>query len=445
MRLYKKVTSLVESRFLRFGLNKRREVIRLLYEISKRENISPGKKFPEEIINGINQNKFYDVKEYLQKRRFPYAYSHNELSEPYLPDIKIDSKECLAIKKKPFYPERIFIEKSVQSSYIANKFRKAFPKAVFLEIESLKDYLKKNRRFTIIDYNNRYNSAFIINERYDFFKKCPCTKSAETCGYHIFNLGFGCIFECTYCYLQQYANSPGLIFPANIDDYFNVFNSYKRTGMRIGTGEFSDSLMLDNITEYSIPIIDFFKKQKDVMFEFKTKSANIENLLKTKHSGNIVVSWSLNPQSIIDTNEFYTASLAERLDAALQCVEAGYKVAFHFDPVFYYKEWEQDYEDVIDILFSRIKPEHIAWISIGTLRFNPELKKIIETRFPENTILDEELIPGYDNKLRYPHSMRYDIYKSIIDMIRKHHKKTPIYLCMEEKSLWRALNLRLPF
>ena len=215
--------------------------------------------------------------------------------------------------------------------------------------------------------------------------------------------------------------------------------------MRIGTGEFSDSLMLDNITEYSVSIIDFFKKQKDVMFEFKTKSANIENLLKTQHSGNIVVSWSLNPQNIVDTNEFYTASLAERLDAALQCVEAGYKVAFHFDPVFYYEGWRKDYGEVIDNLFTKIKLKHIAWISIGTLRFNPELKKIIETRFPQNTILDAELIPGYDNKLRYPYSMRYNIYKSVIDMMRKHHKKAPIYLCMEEKSIWRSLNLTLPF
>jgi len=440
MRFYKKAVALVESGFPRFGLNKKREVIRLLCEISKRENISP-----EKIVPNINQNKFYDAKKYLLKRRFPYAYSHDELSAPYLPSIRLKSSESLAIKEKIFHPKKIFIEKSVRTSYVANKFKEAFQDAVFLEIESLKDYLKKNRHFTISDYNNRHNSVFIINERYDFFKKCPCTKSAESCGYHVFNLGFGCIFECTYCYLQQYVNSPGLIFPANVDDYFNAFNSYKRAGMRIGTGEFSDSLMLDDINEYSVSIIDFFKKQKDVMFEFKTKSSNIGNLLKTKHSGNIVASWSLNPQSIIDTNEFYTASLAERLDAAMQCVEAGYKVAFHFDPVFYYEGWEKDYEQVIAELFTKIKLKHIAWISIGTLRFNPELKKIIETRFPENTILDAELIPGYDNKLRYPYSMRYNIYKSIIDMMRKHHEKAPIYLCMEERSIWRALNLTLPF
>ena len=173
MQLYQKITSLVESGFPRFGVNKKREIIRLLYEISKRDNI-----FPEEIIKCINQNKFYDAKEFLLKRRFPYAYSHNELSTPHLPDIKIDTKERLVIKKKPFYPKEIFIEKSVQTSYVANKFRKFFPNDVFLEIECQKAYIKKTQGSTISDYNNRRNSAFIINERYDFFIKCPCTKNA---------------------------------------------------------------------------------------------------------------------------------------------------------------------------------------------------------------------------------------------------------------------------
>ena len=113
------------------------------------------------------------------------------------------------------------------------------------------------------------------------------------------------VSECTYCYLQEYTNSPGIIFPANIESFFKNFNSYKRPGMRIGSGEFSDSLMLDNVTEYSILIADFFKDNKDIIFEFKTKSANIKNLLEARHAGNIVVSWSLNPQGIIDENELF--------------------------------------------------------------------------------------------------------------------------------------------
>lgn len=431
----KKTKHLISSRLPGLGINKRQEIIRLLYEISKREDIQPARVFP-----ATYPKQFSQFKQYLLKRRLPRAYLHNEISKPYLPKLELDPADSPNLRKRKFYPNQIIIEKSVQSSFLARQFRKAFPRTVFKEIESLKGYLQKTRKFTIADYNNRRDIVFIIKERYDFFKPCPCTQGATGCGYHIFNLGLGCIFECTYCYLQEYVNSPGIILPANIDLFFNAFTAYKRPGMRIGTGEFSDSLMLDHITEYSRSLIDFFSRHTEVTFEFKTKSNRTVNLLKARHNGNIVVSWSLNPQRIIDENEFLTTSLKERLDAAARCVEAGYRVGFHFDPVFCFSGWEREYGRVLELVFNKIKTRHIAWLSLGTLRFKPPLKKIIEARFPQNKILDEELLLGYDNKLRYTYNLRYNIYKSLLRMMRQHAKHLPVYLCMEEKSMWRALN-----
>ena len=419
-----------------FGVNKRREIERLVYEISKREKIPP-----EKILNSIDSNNFETVKKGLLKRRFPYSCAHNEAIKPYLPKVGIDPAQSFDINNSKFNPQKILIEKSAASSYLNNRFKAAFPKAAFTEIPSLKSFIRDNRKSGMPSYNKRRDMVFITNERYDFFKKCPCTKSAIGCGYHIFNLGFGCIFDCTYCYLQEYNNAPGLIFPANIDKFFERFKRYKKPKMRIGTGEFSDSLMLDHITEYSLPIIEFFSKHKNVLFEFKTKGSNIENLLKAKHGGNIVASWSLNPQRIIDKNEFFTAGLNERIKSAEKCIKAGYKIGIHFDPVIYFKEWKKEYANVIDLLFSRIKPWDIAWISIGTFRFKPELKPIIENRFPDNKILDGELLLGYDNKLRYPYGLRYNMYKFLLNALKRHSKKVPVYLCMEEFEMWKDLNL----
>jgi spore photoproduct lyase len=435
--LLRKSESLVNTAFPEFGPNKKQEITRLLYEISKRESC-----IPEDLLNDIDLRDFEKLKQYLLRKRYPHAYLHNEINRPYLPKISLDKKSVLRIKKQDFYPKNIFIEKSAWHSCLADRFRKAFPGANYSEINSLKDYLKVNKNFSIVSYNERRDSVFITYENYDFFKRCPCTKKAVGCGYNIFNLSFGCIFECSYCYLQEYTNSPGIIFPANIDRFFDEFPSYKRRGMRIGTGEFSDSLMLDNITEYSLPIIDFFRKHEDVRFEFKTKSVNTGNLLDAPHAGNIVISWSLNPQNIIDNNEFLAASLRERLRAASECVKAGYKAGFHFDPVIYFDGWKKEYENVIELMFNSVKPGDIAWISIGTLRFNPKVKQVIESRFPKNKILDAELLPGFDNKLRYPASLRLDIYKHLLNALQRHSGKLPVYLCMEDISIWRGLNLQ---
>lgn len=187
-----------------------------------------------------------------------------------------------------------------------------------------------------------------------------------------------------------------------------------------------------------------YLRQKDITFEFKTKSAAIENLLKAKHGSNIVISWSLNPQCIIDENEYFTASLNERLAAAAKCIAAGYRVGFHFDPVIYFYGWQKEYGLLIENLFNKIKPGRVAWISLGTFRFSPDLKQVIERRFPGNKILNEELLLGYDNKLRYTFGLRYDIYKKMIEMLSKYSPKLKLYLCMEEALMWKELKLEMP-
>ncbi len=448
----KSVKSFVKASFPKFGVNKKQEITRLLYEISKRENIPPGVS-----LRGVSplceakrrttkqsKNDYAAVKNHLLERRYPYAFSCPEIVRPYLPKIELKLSEQFNVGKSGFYPKNIFVEKKAADESLALRFKEIFPKARFYEIESLKNYLCAYRGFQIKDYNNRRDTVFIVKQKYDFFKKCPCTTGALGCGYHILNLGFGCIFDCNYCFLQGYANSPGIILPANIDSFFEKFSCYKKTGMRMGTGEFSDSLALDEVTQYSIPIVEFFRKQEGVTFEFKTKSVDIKNILAARHSGNIVVSWSLNPQNVIDENEFFTPSLSQRLDAALKCTEAGYRVGFHFDPVIYFEGWEKEYALLIENLFTVINPKHIAWISIGTFRFSPVLKPVIEKRFPSNSILDEELLPGFDNKLRYPYQLRLAIYKKMIELLSKHSSNLNLYLCMEELPMWKDLRLRMP-
>jgi len=424
----------VENRFSHFGVNKKRELTRLAYEISKRDKTS----YEEILTPFLNRNCAYTtIKQNLLRKRFPSQFNLNDPAAVYLPKLEINSKNALQINPVQLHPKNIYIEASAHESFLAKRLKKIFPHARFTQIKSLKHFMDKRGsvRFSIKDYNKRRDNFFVVKERHDFFKRCPCTKYARSCGYHIFNLGFGCIYECTYCYLQEYTNCPGIILPLNTEDFFKKFASYKKPRMRIGTGEFTDSLALDNITQYSIPLIEFFNKNTDTTFELKTKSDNIDNLLKTEHRGNVVISWSLNPEKIIKENEFYTASLNKRLNAALKCTEVGYRVGFHFDPIIYYRNWAMDYQNLVNRLFDKISHKKIAWISLGTLRFNPHLKPIIENRFPGNKILDEELLIGFDNKLRYSDKLRFFIYQNMLDWIRKRAKHADIYLCMEKKNI----------
>ncbi|MFH1996701.1 MAG: spore photoproduct lyase family protein [Candidatus Omnitrophota bacterium] len=418
----------VAKRFTSFGPNKRNELARLFFEIAKREDAPLGS-----IAREMPQaaRKFRAVKSYLIARRYPAASQMKKPVKPYFPELSVDPQYKVRIKKRPVLcPKNIFIEEGASKSSVARCFRNFFPEARVRTIPSLKAHIQE-KRHTISDYNARRDNFFIVKQRHDFFKRCPCTKGARSCGYHVFNLGYGCVYECTYCYLQEYTNSPGIIIPSNIDDFFKAFSAY-RQDIRLGTGEFTDSLALDHITEFSGQLIEFFKKHPKSTFEFKTKSDNIEKLLAARPGKNIVAAWSLNPQTVIDKNEFYTASLIERLTAAEKCVAAGSSVAFHFDPIIMYEGWEKGYRDVVDLLFDTVSDKDIAWISLGTLRFSRRLKKVIENRFPDNTLLDGELLPGFDGKMRYERCMRGALYRKMLQWIRRRNSKVSTYLCMED-------------
>jgi spore photoproduct lyase len=240
--------------------------------------------------------------------------------------------------------------------------------------------------------------------------------------------------------LQHYDNLYGIVICANLEDFFREFDRYQAShkGLRrIGTGEFTDSLALDHITGYSARLIEYFANQ-GVLFELKTKSANISNLEGLTHNQKTVVSWSLNPAQVIKSQELGTASLIDRLKAARQVRTWGYLVGFHFDPIIYLEGWQRQYEELIETMFEYVK-DGVAWISLGTLRFYPALKPIMENRFPQSDIVYGELILGKDGKMRYPDSLRVDMYRKVLKMLYQRYHQVTTYLCMEPKEIWKKV------
>lgn len=413
--------------------NQLRDIERLIFEISRREELSP-----IEIVADLKRHNFLGLKNALIARRFPLTAQKAKIAakKVFLNQLR-DPLENNYTPKAIFRPEKIFIEKAVKGSFLVDNFKRKFPKTEIEELDYYSDYLKINK-FSLAELKKPY--VFIVKEKWDFLKPCPCTKYHLGCGYWILNLGFGCPYDCCYCFLQHYTNFPGIILPGNLDDFFDQFDDFSKKfkkPIRIGTGEFSDSLALDDITEYSKKLIPYFST-KPVLFELKTKSANIDNLLKLKSSKNIIISWSLNPDSLVHSQEIAVATLSQRLDAAQKVREAGYSIGFHFDPIIHCQDWKTDYQKLIDTLYSQLEPP-FAWISLGTLRSNRQLKTITEMRFPQSDIFYGELLIAEDKKLRYSKNLRKEIYQTMAGWIRKYDTNSPIYLCMESKDVWQAL------
>ena len=342
-----------------------------------------------------------------------------------------------------YRPKEIYVESSVANHPVTQRILAKFPDLPVAVVDN-RAGIKYPQNHT-----RAKHQLFLARHQGQSIKACQGMGDYVCCQYFTIALVTDCHLECTYCILQDYLkNNPVITFFVNVENIFAEIAEKTRKHpdriFRIGTGELSDSLALDHVHEFSRDCVDFANEHRNVLLEFKTKTANIKNLLGYKHKGNVVVSWSINPQNYITQEEHKCDTLADRLAAARQCADAGYPVGFHLDPLLHYQDWQNEYENVVEQLAQIFKPREIAWISLGTLRFTKELKKISQERFPKSKIMTEEMFPGNDGKTRYFRPIREEMYRHLSALIRQKLKKVPYYLCMETKPVWQQVFNMVP-
>ncbi len=332
---------------------------------------------------------------------------------------------------------KIYIEKDVENSPVVDGICRKInaPREivndltiVYSEISGADDPVKKGKEILCL-----------TNNKGAFVRKCPGTSIYTCCDYKILHIGTFCFMDCSYCILQTYFHPPVLQFFVNhdtmLDELEQLFADDKIS--RVGTGEFTDSMIWEPWTKMSEILVPGFGSQQKAVLELKTKTVSIQRLKNLDHNRKTIISWSLNTEKVIALEERATASLSARLNAASQCEKWGYPLGFHFDPMVIYNGCEKDYCDVIKRLFQSVSPENIVWISIGTFRYMPSLKPIIEKRFPESKIQYGEFISGLDGKMRYFKPLRIQLYKTVVECIKSFAPDLTVYFCMEDGDVWR--------
>ncbi|MDG5813866.1 radical SAM protein [Chitinispirillales bacterium ANBcel5] len=285
----------------------------------------------------------------------------------------------------------------------------------------------------------------------EFWKPCPGTTGGYLCcGYQIITPLTGCGMYCNYCILQVYLEHQHQTVYENFNDLENELKTKLKQNnsvLRFGTGEFADSLYLENTLGVSKKVAALLEPYKNVLIEFKTKSTNIDTLGEIKTPRKVVIGFSLNTQSMVSKLEEGTASIEERLRAARKCEEMGFNLAFHFDPMIWYDGWEKEYREVVRMLFSHIKnPQKIAWCSMGGFRSMPALKHHLKKSGKHLSLFAAEMITGIDGKLRYPRPCRVSFYRAMKDEFEKHYPDITLYMCMESPEVWRSSGMidRIP-
>lgn len=317
---------------------------------------------------------------------------------------------------------RAYAEESIREMPGASKLVQGFP-----DLEWIENYQTFQRRTVALEKR----SIIFARKRGPWIKPFHCYYQSEYKHYSL-DIAEGCLFDCVYCYLQSYLNHQALVMflpePSLFDEVRN------RNGAWISTGLLSDSFL----AEENLPLVRELSRHvpSDSILELRSKSSEVDFLADPAiDRSRIVISWSLNPETIVTRYEFGTASLQDRLAAAEKAAQWGYRIAFHLDPVFYFDGWETAYPSLLREI-GRFPTESIAFLTLGLYRYMPDLGSVIRKRFPLHEVMSGEFFPDSDGKYHYFRGIRRKMYRQFTEWLENWRGSVPVFWAMEpDKSL----------
>ena len=393
-------------------------------------------KYINKKINLLKNDSIYSSltlqnKDYLVALGLKYNFSYQELRQ-----LMIISADFSMWKEKSISECVIEIEQSLGP--------KADKRAVLSEIKRGWNSIKsgkikygptgdrkksrpKSRKVTLSDSKN------------EVFGMCPvASEKTVCCNLMTIDAVQGCSLGCSYCSIQTFYTDGRISVDKNLAEKLAKIPLDPNKKYHIGSGQSSDSLAIGNREGVLDAQLNFARNNPNIILEFKTKSNNIDYLLRSNVPDNVFVSWSLNPQLFIDNEEHGTASFDERVSSARALSDKGVLVGFHFHPIVYYEGYELDYANIIQKVVSMFDPLEVAMVSMGTLTFiKPAIKKLRSTGLSSKVLQ----IPMADavGKSSYTKEIKKEIFGHVLNQFSSWHDKVFFYLCMEERSVWESV------
>ena len=330
---------------------------------------------------------------------------------------------------------RVFVERAVRTHPQTEKILTALgtpPLSLIDRVEdvfgrAVKPYLQKR---TTLD-------LFIGRKRGQLVKATPPAYGADTGQHYFFYNSFNCVFECEYCYLQGYFNSPDLVFFVNHDEVCAAIESICHAAPVqqhwFHGGEFSDSLALSHITRDLPYYWQTFGGLQNGFLELRTKAVNIRELLRLPPLTNIVISFSLAPASQVNSFEHGTPSLRLRLNAISKLAAAGYRIGIHLDPIIYRPRIVEQYRPLLQAVRERLNDTQLAYLSLGVVRFSRAVLSRVKKNYPTSPLLAENFSCRRDGKVSYFRPQRLHLLQQMRTLCCEVGiPASCVYFCMEE-------------
>ena len=281
--------------------------------------------------------------------------------------------------------ETIYVEKKIKNLKKTKNICKLVKPRNLIVCENYREVFNiKNQNFKI----QKQKPALILAKKYkSFLNIVPKNFTIGGDESFYFSHMLNCIYDCRYCFLQGMLRSANYVIFINYKDFLKSIEekiiSSNAKNIHFFSGYDCDSLALEPITKFGKYMLKNLKKYPNIILEFRTKSTQINFLLKRIPHPNVVLAFSISPNEIINIYENKTPKLLKRLNAIKKLQVAGWKIGLRFDPIIYCENFKRIYKNFFELIFNLIDKNQVHSITIGSFRMPKNFYTKISNLYPD--------------------------------------------------------------
>ena len=325
----------------------------------------------------------------------------------------------------------IYVEKGVKDHPRTRSILAKYPKADVIECEHYKSVFNpKGQNFR---QQKELGPALILAEKKG--KKVMSAPSGFGIGHqhnYYFSHLLNCPYDCRYCFLQGMYPSANWVLFVNFEEFMEeikeTVTSHQGESCIFFSGYDGDSLAMDGSSGFLPAFLSFFSEIPEATLELRTKSTQIRGLLATPAMENVVVAYSLMPDSVAKRVEHKAPSIQKRLEAIEKLVEAGWPIGVRLDPLIQSLSFQEDYRELIDMLKRIIPEQQLHSVSIGALRFPHKMLNRLQSLYPKDPLL---VYPFQQKKgvSSYAESVEQSMKSQVVDLVSSWVGLDKIFSC----------------
>lgn len=256
--------------------------------------------------------------------------------------------------------------------------------------------------------------------------------------------GQGCPHQCSYCSLGGY-----LISHLNTEEYIERLGDLLRENPWQKTWLYDDAmdvLTLEPQLDTLGPLMRFFQSTRNRYLIIHTKSDRVQAAIDAGAPRNTIIAWSLSGPTQSRRLERESGTTESRIEAALQCQDAGITVRYKFKPIVPVPNWREEAEYTVDLALSKTNPDNLSMTVLMWMDVK-ELKRCIPAG-----LLDPDFLRAAEKSAAdmagvhvgpFPPEMREQVYRHYFAAIRARDSKIPVTISTESLDMWKSLGKTL--